>query len=171
MRRDLDFTLGMLVRLSLSAVLLTSCVTQSSSKKEALFNEIIKPAHLEDQLVLKEPKMIIGQPSENEIILTLENKSPRSIGFPFHCGIRMFIIVKSGEWQEVKKPTNYIGEYTTILAPFGKDIQSAMMCSVTPDLQSLKGQKQIRVVVFGKVYQDGQPTDEQVAAFVDINLK
>jgi hypothetical protein len=83
MRRDLDFTLGMLVRLSLSAVLLTSCVTQSSSKKEALFNEIIKPAHLEDQLVLKEPIMIIGQPPEDDIALILENKTLRYIGFPF----------------------------------------------------------------------------------------
>jgi hypothetical protein len=79
--------------------------------------------------------------------------------------------VESEGWLEVKNLANYHGDDITILSPDGGGIQSVTMVTFTPDLQSVKGQKQIRVVVFGKVYQDGQPTDEQVAAFVDINLK
>lgn len=104
----------------------------------------------------------------NRVELLIEVVSDDQIAFDFDA--RMFIY-KDNQWIEVENvPTTY-PEEKQILSPARGDHNKVGMASVYPILPDPAYPVKLRLVVVGNIVRDGQITEEQTAAYIDIELK
>jgi hypothetical protein len=101
---------------------------------------------------------------DNMISLAIVNHSTHPVWFPADWHIMLFIKNNSGQWQQIQNQLTYSGE--NLLYPFAQGGLGNIV--IKPDTKGLS--TTFRVVVIGNVYQ-GKPTDSQVAAYIDINIK
>jgi hypothetical protein len=89
--------------------------------------------------------------------------------FPTDLGAIIFIL-DDGKWIEVANFMTY-PEGQFLVSPSHGDPFKQEATAVSPILPDKKQPVTVRIVLWGHIYRDGQPTDERVASYVDVHLK
>jgi hypothetical protein len=166
-----------LVYLNVLAVILlmtTTCGGKNTSSQEEIAFATLIPIPMNEGVHLKLVEVRDGiEGGPPTITFILENRSNERLWFPSPgYGAQIFVYSKpTGEWQKVKDLSIYMSESENILVPKGEGINWRDWVGVTPDLSDTSGAVTVRVVVIGKVYRDGSPTDEKMGTYIDVKLK
>jgi hypothetical protein len=107
------------------------------------------------------------------IDLIVENESRETIWFPVNYGTRILTYsVSSGTWTDVANLVRYYsGNGSEILLHPRGEVFSDRYIPIKPDITTTGRLTDIRVVVIGRIYKDGAPSDSQVGAYIDIGLR
>ncbi len=107
------------------------------------------------------------------VSLLVQVLSDEPIAFKGDLGARMFIY-QNGEWIELKNrilASNY-ETWGIRIAQLEKDqaarVVDTHLAPLVPDPTRVTS---IRVIAVGNIYKDGQVTEEQTAAYVDVTLR
>ncbi len=102
--------------------------------------------------------------------LVVEVVGPEAVIFPPDYGIRAFRY-DGEEWVEVEQvPTTY-AHGDVIVPPSGGDPLVTGATEIFPILPDTDKPLLLRIFVFGRVYREGEATDEEVGAYLDVVLK
>ena len=102
--------------------------------------------------------------------LLLENISEHQVWFPQGYGLRVFSYSEdSKEWMELRNRVEYVAGIEDILDPHGKGNWLAVV-TANPEITKSIEPVSVRVLVIGEIYNDGNPTGEQVGAYLDVSL-
>lgn len=107
------------------------------------------------------------------VVMALDNESDEYIWFPnSRYGARSFIYSESeGRWIELQDWGEAPLDMEKVLAPLGKGDSFFDLIVVNPLLPpGVQPPVAIRVVVVGRIYREGRPTDQEVGTYVDITL-
>jgi len=105
------------------------------------------------------------------IELFVENQSDETVWFPVDYGTQILTYsALDGSWTEVGNRVTYHAYKDVILDAKG-GIFDRHKVAVWPDLSSTGKPVDIRVVVIGKIYKDGAPSDRPAGAYMDITLQ
>jgi|GEM_PF-4569101 len=151
--------------------LLSGCGRPTVPPREAAFASQV-PFRVLPGLRLVSPQIVKYGKGYYAIVMGLENESGEYIWFPTtQHGARSFIYSESeSRWVELED--REIGfEVEEILPPKGKEKWWFGIIRVAPILPpDVQPPVTIRVVVVGKIYRDGKPTDEEVGTYLDVTL-
>jgi hypothetical protein len=125
------------------------------------------------------------------INLGLRNKSKEIVVIPaLNLGVRLFVI-RDGSWFEIENTAQNLFTFKTsnntyssrkplptdmyYLTPRGMEYEGVvsdgfMVVSAIPGLNPSDLPTTLRFMVTGTIYRDGQPTNEQVIAYMDIKI-
>ena len=107
----------------------------------------------------------------SSVALLVENLSGEDIWFPSGYGPAIFVYSEiEEEWLEVGDFMQHESPKEEVLHPRGEAPWASVM-DFLPELPSDAGATEVRVVVVGHIYRNGQPTNERVAAYLDITLR
>ncbi len=152
--------------------LLGSCGHPSVSPREAVFATQV-PFRLLPGLHLEDPQVKKYGDGYYSIVMGLENESGDYIWFPnSRYGTASLIYLESeGKWVELKDRAIYLSDSEEVLAPKSKGEWWFTIVSVDPILPpDIQPPVTVRVVVIGRIYRDGKPTDEEVGTYLDVTL-
>ena len=149
------------------------CQTQNLTVQDQEFERLFDDIALNQGLELKVPIAIAGQIPDGQIFLEVYNNSTEDIQFSPDMGRKIYVYSSGGDWIEVRSRTRYSGSTWVLSSRKGKGPESfegITTANFYPDLSALGDVKQLRFMIVGTVVHDGQPTDQQVGAYVDVNL-
>jgi len=152
--------------------LLIGCGRPTVLPREAAFVSQV-PFRMLPGLRLVSPLTEKYGPGYYFIALGLYNESGEYIWFPDSgYGASSFIYLESeGKWVKLEDRSVYLSEAEKILPPKGKEEWWFGIVSVAPILPpDVQPPVTIRVVVVGRIYRDGKPTDEEVGTYLDVTL-
>lgn len=107
------------------------------------------------------------------IVVALDNYSDEYIWFPnSRYGARLLMYSELEErWIELEDGSEAPLEREVVLVPLDKEGSSSDLITVNPLLPpGIQPPVTIRIVVVGRIYKDGQPTDQEVGTYLDITL-
>ena len=105
--------------------------------------------------------------THNSVQVVIEVISDDQIAFDYDARI---FIYQDQQWVEVENLTTY-PEEKQILSPARGDPYKLGMTSVYPILPDPSRAVTLRLVVVGNIVRDGQITEEQTAAYIDVELR
>lgn len=147
-------------------------ITSEDQRAEIVYSTLVPSEDTNKSITLsldplEENKLTIG----SEINLEITNQSQKNtIWFPLGLGIKIFQWNDgTATWQEIKNKTEYFGE-GEIRSPRGGVYPYTSYIDVVPILENKGENIKLRISVFGYIYQDGQPTDQKVSAYLDVEL-
>lgn len=111
-------------------------------------------------------------PDEQRYIFNIlvANISDGPIWFANDLGIKIYQFDRvSAKWKEVQNNTEYSG-VSVVVEPKGMKTPNIYGTSLVPVLPETNKDRTVRVVVMGKIYRYGSPTDESVGAWIDVTL-
>ena len=153
---------------------LIGCQSQKSASQDDEFRRLSQDIAWDQGLELRVPRFVApGQASDDKISLEVYNNSAEDIQFPLGMGRKIYMYSPGAGWIEVSDRGRYIGSPLLLSSRKGKDLRSLEGITDAvfhPDLSGLGDVKQLRFVIVGVVVRDGRPTDQQVGAYVDVNL-
>lgn len=150
---------------------MTSCVHSNISLREKEFAGIIGGVKIYNRLELKVPLSVIGGTVHEDESLILVNNSQEEIRFPYDFGVRIFKHTDAKGWIELKNLYNYYDLDPIIVDPRDEKGAYAAQLLFYPDLRESENVEQIRVLVVGEIYQNGNPTGEKVGAYIDMTVE
>jgi hypothetical protein len=140
------------------------------SQKEIDFNNYIQVWDINTRLHI----MLYDQPYfENTlkycepIHLRLENHSGKNIGSKDSHNAQILKYEK-GEWMAIENLMSYSSPEEVYLSP---TTRNSIEFSAFPDICDPEDATEIRVFVIGTIYDGEKPTNEQVAAYIDVTLE
>lgn len=153
------------------AVVTQACTPRTNEAVEQSFNDLLQIDDVNISLSMR----IIGESKEfgagDSIDFSLENVSSETILFPPDFGAKGFYYdSEQAGWVQLENLISYYPEMDRILGPKGGDLTSHDIVGFNPDEEGIDLPIQLRVVVFGYVYREGEVTDEAVAAYADATI-
>jgi hypothetical protein len=151
-------------------LLITSCSLNKRSKKEIAFIEVFHGQGMNEKLKLTVDYLSGSMAQGYDFFVYVENISKDSIWFTNDLGIRIYQYDEDkAAWINVRNKVIYSGD-SGVLEPKGMETPPIMGQIASPDLPKGNEGKIVRVVVLGKIYRDGSPTDEPVGGWIDVTL-
>ena len=151
-------------------LLITACSSNELAKKETTFEEMFPGQDMNKKLKLTVEYVSGPMALGYDFFLHVENISKDSIWFTNDLGIRIYKYDEdNAAWNEVHNKVTYSGD-SGVLFPKGMDAPPIMSQIASPDLPKGNEGKSVRVVVVGKIYRDGSPTDETEGGWIDVTL-
>ena len=152
------------------SLFVASCSVKKSLEKEGAFAELYPTQVMNGKLKLSVDYLSGSMAQGNTFYIVVENISDGSIWFANDLGIKVYRFDGVSEkWKEVQNNTEYSG-VSVVVEPKGRKPPNIYSTGVVPVLPEGNKDKTIRVVVIGKIYRDGNPTDEAVGAWLDVTL-
>ena len=110
--------------------------------------------------------------TDSEICLQIDNQSTDMIWFPVGYNVTFYRWIKeTASWKEIKNVIKYFGKNRILGgSEEGRERSDFSLILAKPDLVDLDENVKLRVSVSGYVYKDGQPTDQLVSAYLDVEL-
>ena len=106
---------------------------------------------------------------DDQLNFYVENKTDDCVVFPYDYGVEIYT-KDENNWLQIPYLGKYMSETTITLTPyFGEHPTDVIF--VLPDYSVLNERpERIRVIMQAKLCNDGVPSDEMVADFIDIEL-
>lgn len=157
---------------AIALFLLSSCRRPPESPQEVAFAaqfpfQILPGLRLSDPHVKRYGNFF-------SITMGLDNESGEYIWFPtYRCGARSLIYSESeGRWIELQDRGIEVSSREMVLPPRGKGDWWFTIIGVDPSLPpDVQPPVTIRVIVVGRIYRDGRPTDREVGTYLDVTLQ
>jgi hypothetical protein len=162
--------LRLAVMLSLCAM--AGCAARSSGEAEEAFSAVIA---VSSDVDLRLEVLVVhdGSTSHPRLVLRLANYSGEDVLFmaPSY-GARSFVYsASSGSWIELQDRCLPGDTRPDLLEPYGQQgADWASVVSVYPSIPPDMDVATVRVLVTGVIQRNDEPTDEEVGAFVDVDL-
>lgn len=160
---------GLVVILSLCVLSLVSC----QHERDVAFASLIPVNHPNKEVTLS----LFTNPDnihpDSSIHLLLENRSQNYISFPTDFGLRIFAYLdEEMVWVEVENSITYLPpDKPIVLASKGEVPFNQTVLRVWPVMINAVDAAYLRIMVSGNVLKENGPTDQQVAAFIEVELK
>jgi len=107
----------------------------------------------------------------SSVALVLENLSQEWIWFPAGYGITISVFdTDPGKWREVVSLAECFSAEEVLLSS-RDDVLWATVLGVWPDVGATRTSIQLRIAVAGRLYRDGETTDQTVQSHVDLVLE
>ena len=146
-------------------VLIGSCQNNHVSQKEQDFTNLYSSVVMNQQIRLQLPEEIIGELGEHTILLMVHNESSEYIHLPSDFNVHLISYIEGKGWSEVDNFVNYLDDDGVIITPNGT-LGDVTAINVLP----FQGPENFRVVIVGNIVREDKITEEQVGAFLDIDL-
>jgi hypothetical protein len=104
----------------------------------------------------------------DDIGLNVEVISEYPIAFPRDFGARIFMY-QDQEWMEIQNEMDN-PEGIVILSPTKDDPFNSGTAIISPDLPDNNKLVELRIVLIGNLYLDGQITEDITAGYIDVEL-
>lgn len=152
---------------------ISSCEAQNQSGQDKDFLEMFPLVEMNTKIQFWDPNRMIQTPRIGETLnLSLENFSQYKIVFPSDFGLRIFTFNdQSMSWDEIGNNANYFPTGNRQISPKGTDLPGVILIGLQPTVLNEGKPVDVRVIVVGRVAQNGTPTNEQVGAWVDVTLQ
>jgi hypothetical protein len=109
--------------------------------------------------------------NNESMLVGVDVKTKDHIAFARDYGVRLFL-KEDNKWIEIKNETTYdISLPEMVIIPAEGYLVKDGAAGVTPYYPSLKKETLLRIVIVGKVVQNGKVTEEKTAAFIDVYLE
>jgi hypothetical protein len=103
------------------------------------------------------------------VALNVDNISTEPVSFQYDFGAKIFVL-QDKKWVEIPNLMKYPeGDLLLYPSQGGPFMQGE--ADVDPILSDTNQPVTIRIVLIGNIYRDGQITNDQTAAFIDVDLK
>jgi hypothetical protein len=102
------------------------------------------------------------------VSLTVEVVSDDRILFPHDYGAKIFVL-EDNQWVEVPNLMEYPDGHIT-LSPTSGDPLRKGTAGVVPLFPDSNNKQTIRIILIGNIYSNGQLTDDQTAAYIDLEM-
>jgi len=148
------------------------CQRNQNSKKERAFSERFPGVEMNSSIQFWDPAKYGGSFTIGKSIdLVLETNSTNKIVFPSDYGIRIFMYdSEREEWLEIQNKAKYFPPGNRQISPKGEDNPGLITIGLAPALQPGEKPVKVRVVVIGTVYHGEQKTDQEVGAYIDVEM-
>jgi len=156
-----------LLYLTVFSHLLTSC--QSLPAMPELPDVGIPAEEINKRIKLIAPQEWNTFKTGEVIGISVEVISEDQIAFQHDYDVLIFAL-KDREWVEVPNLMNYPEGYVLLSKPNGEPFKRGD-ARVDPILPDLDKNVTVRIIIVGNIYRDGQITEDQTAAYIDLELK
>jgi hypothetical protein len=153
-----------LLKISLLTLLLIGCSNKTNELREATFSTMFPNVEMNSQAKFWIPKDKFK--TGDSVELTLENISSEDIVFQADP---LIFIFNGNEWLPVEDGLHFPQPRKIKIPPKNESDPSILPIVCWPQLQN-HDETVIRIVVVGNIIQNGNPTDKQVGAYIDIPL-
>ncbi|PKN91285.1 MAG: hypothetical protein CVU44_20440 [Chloroflexi bacterium HGW-Chloroflexi-6] len=145
-------------------------LTGCQAKDERAFFELVDTEDINSsirlipaQLVSPESKL---KPGKNLTII-VENTSGYDLFFMADTDVQIFVY-EDGEWRSVKNNVEFYPSAETYISAAKGGVPEHGVIGVTPVLGEVKEKTEFRVLVVAMIMENGAPSGEKVAAYVDL---
>lgn len=146
-------------------IVLQGCKSDNLSDKDIQFYKFVTTADVNDSITI-EPN-----PSDPHKTVVIRNKSNDYIGFENNYSLRVFYFDEDrATWVEGRNNVVFFGEAEPLSPGSPNDFSTLMIVLVDPKFEN-KNPAVIRVLVSGKIIENGLLTDKIVSAYTDFNIK
>ncbi len=158
--------------LMLTIIFLAACSDHSISEKESAFRDLFSNIEFNKDFQISVDRNQINLKEGPFIFLGLENLSSSMIDFPRDdFGISILTYSKANnQWQEINNDITYITEKAPKLYPKNQGPLRFLGITVSPTIDNIDQDVDIRVVVTGTISEAQENIEKQVGAFIDITL-
>jgi hypothetical protein len=145
-------------------------LTPTLTPKEVAFATAVPIVEMNTKMKLRLATELANASKVNSVIsLILENYSRKSIGFSGYYGLSTYVYSDTtNSWVALKDGSTYPNK-NTVLDPKDGDF-SVQVVRAFPIVPNDGKSVTVRILVVGKVHQNGAPTDQEVGAYVDAVL-
>jgi hypothetical protein len=152
---------------SICVLLLSGC----RDEREIAFAQLIPINDINDTLTLSILNSAYDPRKGYDIDLLLENHSKNSISLPSDYGVMLLVYSDQDyEWIDLDNQMSYFPEESRFLSPRENLASSRKVFGVRPDIVNVSEMVELRIVVLGNILIGQAQTNQQVAAFVDVEL-
>lgn len=158
--------------LVLTITFLAACSDHSISEKESAFRNLFPNVEFNKGFQISVDRNQINLKEGPFIFLGLENLSSSMIEFPRDdSGVSILTYSKAkNQWQEINNDITYITEKAPKLYPRNEGPLRFLGITVSPMIDNIDQDVDIRVVVTGTISEAQENIGKQVGAYIDITL-